>query len=70
MVQYTMKEYFLNTDMPGFNFTDEGQTIINETQVNQTFEPASNAFSGVREGGDWIFEMISNFIDQIFGNIW
>ena len=64
-----MKEYFLQADIPHSNFNEGGQTIINETQVNQTFEPASDVFSGLREGGNWLFEIISNFIDQIFGNI-
>jgi hypothetical protein len=65
-----MKEYFLQANMPHSNVNKGVQTIINETHVNRTFEPANDAFTSLREGGDWIFEMISNFIDQIFGNIW
>ena len=64
-----MKEYFLQASVPGFNYTHEKQKIVNETQVNKAFEPASDAFSGIREAGDWLFEMISNFINQVFGNI-
>jgi len=65
-----MKEYFLQTNIPHFNFSEEEQIIINETEVNKTFEPATNAFSALREGGDWLFELISNFLDQVFGSIW
>jgi len=65
-----MKEDFLQTNMPHFNFSEEEQNIINETEVNKTFEPATNAFSGLREGGDWLFDLISNFLDQVFSSIW
>jgi len=64
-----LKDYFLQADLPSNNFIGEEQTIVNETQINQAFEPASDAFSGLKEGGDWLFEIVSNFIDQIFGNI-
>ena len=64
-----MKEYFLQSGVPGFNATEEEQTIVDETQVNEAFEPASDAFSGLREAGDWLFDVISNFITQVFGNI-
>lgn len=59
----------MQAGVPGFNVTEEQQTMVDETQVNEAFEPASDAFSGLREAGDWLFDLISNFITQVFGNI-
>jgi len=54
-------------DLPGI--TDEKQTVIDETQVNEAFEPANDAFGGLREAGDWIIQTISDIFSQLFGNI-
>ena len=64
-----MKEHILQAGVPGFNSTEGQQTIIDETEVNEAFEPASDAFSGLREVGDWLFGLISNFFADVFGNI-
>jgi hypothetical protein len=64
-----LKDYFLQVDLPDANFIGEEQIMVDKTQVNQAFEPATDAFAGLREGGDWLFEIVSNFVDQIFGNI-
>jgi len=48
---------------------EEKQTIIDETQVNDTFEPANDAFSGLREAGDWVIQTITDIFNQLFGNL-
>ena len=64
-----MKEYFLQTDIPGFNSTEEKQIMVNETQFNEAIQPVNSAFSGLKEVGDWVFFMISNMINDIFGKM-
>ena len=54
-------------DIPGY--TEEKQTVIDETEVNQAFQPANDIFGGLREAGDWLFDFISNFFGQLFGNL-
>ena len=54
-------------DPPGY--VEEKQTIIDEGQVNETFEPANDAFSGLREAGDWIIQSLSDIFNQLFGNL-
>ena len=65
-----MKEYFLNTgelkDIPSYQ--EEKQTIIDENQVNEAFNPANDIFSGLRELGDWIFDFVSDVITQAIGH--
>lgn len=55
------------TDLPGI--TEEKQTVVDETKVNEAFEPANDAFGGLREAGDWIIQTISDLFNQIFGNL-
>jgi hypothetical protein len=54
-------------DIPGY--TEEKQTIIDEDAINESFEPATDAFSGFREFTDWLFDSISDFFSQTFGNL-
>ena len=55
-----MKKYFLQTDAPWDvpSISQEKQTMVDEDQINETFEPANDAFSGLREAGDWLFDSI------------
>jgi len=67
-----MKEFFLQAagemkDIPGYQ--EEKQTVVDENQVNQAFEPANDIFESIREAGDWIIDFISDLINQIFGNL-
>ncbi len=55
------------TDIPGF--TEEKQTIVDEESINESFEPANDALSGLREAGDWLIQTISDIFNQLFGNI-
>ena len=54
-------------DIPGY--TEEKQTIVDEDAINESFEPATDAFSGFREFTDWLFTSISDFFSQTFGNL-
>ncbi len=54
-------------DIPGFS--EEKQTIVDEEQINESFEPANDALSGLREAGDWIINWFSEVFGQLFGNI-
>jgi len=54
-------------DIPGY--TEEKQTIIDEDAINESFEPATDVFSGFREFTDWLFDSISDFFTQTFGNL-
>jgi len=54
-------------DIPGY--TEEKQTIIDEEAINETFEPATDAFSGFREFSDWLIGSISDLLQQVFGNL-
>jgi len=66
-----LSKYFLQVqefeDPPGYQ--EEKQTVVDETQVNEAFEPANNVFSGLREAGDWVIQTISDFFNQLFGNL-
>ena len=54
-------------DIPGYS--EEKQTIIDEDAINETLEPATNAFSGLREFGDLVIASITDFLTQVFGNL-
>jgi len=54
-------------DIPGYS--EEKQTIIDEDAINESFEPATDAFAGFREFTDWVFTSISDFFSQTFGNL-
>ena len=62
-----MKGYFLKVSE--FSdvgiYTEDKQTMIDETQINQTFEPANDIFEGIREMGDWIYDFVSDFTNQV-----
>lgn len=64
-----MKEYFLKAS--GLNdfsiYTEDKQKLVDESQVNQAFEPANDIFEGIRETGDWIFDFVSDFTNQVMG---
>ena len=66
-----MKDYFLQADAPWDVPSIEGgeQNIIDEDQVNQTFEPANDAFSGLRDLGDWVIEFFTDLFSGLFGTI-
>ena len=55
------------TDIPGF--TEEKQTIVDEESINESFEPANDALSGLRDAGDWLIQTISDIFSQLFGNL-
>ncbi len=55
------------TDIPGF--TEEKQTVVDEESINESFEPANDALSGLRDAGDWIIDWFSEVFGQLFGNI-
>ena len=54
-------------DIPGF--TEEKQTIVDEEQINESFEPANDALSGLRDAGDWVIDFFTDLFGQLFGNI-
>lgn len=62
-----MKEYFLQASEPNdfAVYTEDKQTMVDENQVNQAFEPANDIFDGIREAGDWIFDFVSDFSNQV-----
>ena len=55
------------TDIPGF--TEEKQKVVDEESINESFEPANDALSGLRDAGDWIINWFSEVFGQLFGNI-
>ena len=54
-------------DIPGYS--EEKQTVVDEDQINESFDPANNALDGLREGGEWLFDSIVEFFASLFGNI-
>jgi len=54
-------------DIPGYS--EEKQTIIDEKAINESLDPISDALSGFREFGDWVIASISDFLNQVFGNL-
>ena len=69
-----MEEYYLQVgqyeefkDIPGY--TEEKQTIVDEEAINESFEPVNDALSGFREFTSWIIDSISDFLNQVFGNL-
>jgi len=73
MIEFVLllSKYFLQAgkfdDIPGYK--EEKQTVVNESEVNTAFEPANDAFSGLREAGDWLIQVISDIFNQLFGNL-
>ena len=55
------------TDIPGIS--EEKQTVFDEEQINESFEPANDALSGLRDAGDWIINWFAEVFGQLFGNI-
>ena len=55
------------TDIPGFS--EEKQTVVDEEAINESFDPANDALSGLREAGDWLIQSITDLFNQLFGNI-
>ena len=51
-------------DIPGY--TEEKQTIVDEDQINEGFDPANNALDSLRDGGEWLFNMIAEFFADLF----
>ena len=64
-------KYFLQAKQPWDvpTLEDKPQEFVDEDQVNETFEPVSNVFSGLREAGDWVIQSISYILNQLFGGI-
>ncbi len=54
-------------DIPGFS--EEKQTVVDEEAIIESFDPANDALSGLREAGDWIINWFSEVFGQLFGNI-
>ena len=54
-------------DVPGIE--DKPQEFVDEDQINETFEPANDAFSGLRDAGDWVIDFFKDLFSQLFGNI-
>ncbi len=71
MTEHKAAETFVEngtmTDIPGF--TEEKQTVVDEEQINESFEPANDALSGLRDAGDWLIQTISDIFSQLFGNL-
>lgn len=71
-----MKEFFLESGkiesgkIGGIPvYTEDKQSMVNETDINQAFDPANDAFDAIRELGDWIFDFFSNLLSGAFGNL-
>ena len=66
-----LSKYFLQTEQPWDipTIEDKPQEFFDEDQVNETFEPANDAFSGLRDAGDWLIQTISDIFSQLFGNL-
>jgi len=62
-----LKEYFLKgSELNNISiFTENRQNLVDESQVNQAFEPANDIFEGIRETGDWIFDFASDSTNQV-----
>ena len=56
-----------NPDLPGVS--SEKQTFVDEDALNEPFEPVNDAFSGLRDLGDWVIEFLSELFSGAFGNI-
>jgi hypothetical protein len=54
-------------DVPGY--TEEKQTVVDENEINEAFEPANDAFSALNELGDWIVDFFTNLLSGVFGTI-
>ena len=54
-------------DVPGY--TEEKQTVVDENEINEAFEPANDAFSALNELGDWIVDFFTDFFSSLFGTI-
>ncbi len=71
MTEHKAAEKFVEngtmTDIPGFS--EEKQTVVDEEAINESFDPANDALSGLREAGDWVIQSITDLINQLFGNI-
>lgn len=65
-----MIKYFLQANAPWDVPTLKGeQNIVDEDKVNEAFEPANDAFSGLRELGDWVFDFFTDLFSGLFGTI-
>ena len=66
-----LSKYFLQTEQPWDIPTveDKPQEFIDEDQVNESIEPVGDAFSGLRDAGDWVIEFFKDLFTQLFGNI-
>ena len=67
----SLSKFYLQTeqpwDLPGIE--DKPQEFVDEDQINEGFEPANDALSGLREAGDWLIQTISDIFSQLFGNL-
>ena len=66
-----MNKYFLQADAPWDvpSISQEKQTIVDEDQINESFEPANDAFSALNDLGDWIVEFFTDLLSGVFGTI-
>jgi hypothetical protein len=66
-----LSKYFLQTEQPWDipTIEDKPQEFSDEDQVNESIEQVGDAFSGLRDAGDWVIEFFTDLFSQIFGNI-
>lgn len=63
-----LEKDYLQIPAPSLDYVEgEEQTIVNETEVNETLGPANDAFSQLNEIGNEILEFVSNYLNQIIG---
>ncbi len=55
------------TDIPGY--VEEKQTVVDEEAINKSLDPISDGLSGFREFSEWIIDSVTNFFQQVFGNL-
>jgi hypothetical protein len=67
----SLSKFYLQADQPWDipGIEDKPQEFVDEDQINETFEPANDVFSGLREAGDWLIQTISDIFSQLFGNL-
>jgi len=55
------------TDIPGYK--EEKQTVVDEAAINESLDPVTDGLSEFRQFSEWVIDSISNFFQQVFGNL-
>jgi len=55
------------TDIPGYK--EEKQTVVDEDAINESLDPVTDGLSEFRQFSEWVIDSISNFFQQVFGNL-